>query len=116
MIDDEAFTVTAYDSDAGPVLACEGELDLDTAPQLTAALEKALAARPAVLHIDLKAVDFISSSGLNVLLRTRLATEESGCVLRLSRPSQAATHLLDITGTTKVFTVTADVPDPRAVL
>ncbi|WP_282202117.1 STAS domain-containing protein [Kitasatospora fiedleri] len=113
MIDDEAFTVTVYDSDAGPVLACAGELDLDTAPQLTAALEHALAARPAALHIDLNDVDFISSSGLNVLLHARMDSEAAGCALWLTRPSQAATHLLDITGAGKVFTVTADLPAVR---
>lgn len=48
-----------------------GELDLDSAQQLRAALADCLARRPQRLWIDLRALAFCDCAGLNVLLETR---------------------------------------------
>ena len=53
------------------VLAVDGELDTLTAPLLGACLREQFAANPAHLILDLQAVRFLGSSGLNCLLDAR---------------------------------------------
>ena len=50
------------------VLAVAGEIDLQTAPALAAAIDKALAAGAAELWVDLGATQFMDSSGLHALV------------------------------------------------
>jgi anti-sigma B factor antagonist len=52
------------------VLTVRGELDALTAPQLTAAVDEALADSPVGVLIDLSAVSFLAAAGLGVLLNT----------------------------------------------
>ncbi|MFF2554788.1 STAS domain-containing protein [Nocardia sp. NPDC058058] len=56
------------------VLSACGEVDVITAPKLSAAIAEAVATNPAVLVIDLTGVGFIGSAGLSVLV----AAWESG--------------------------------------
>ncbi|MFI8085820.1 STAS domain-containing protein [Kitasatospora sp. NPDC086009] len=107
-----AFTVTAHDSLAGPVLECCGELDFDEAPVLNRALHRALAGRPVppMLLVDLGAVTFMDSTGLNALLVARREAARQGTVVRLARPSHAVARVLEMTGADRVFPVEQDVP------
>ncbi|MFF1868788.1 STAS domain-containing protein [Kitasatospora herbaricolor] len=108
-----SFTATVRDSFAGPMVEAAGELDYDTAPRLRIVLRRALAARPApqVLVVDLAGVTFCDSAGLNTLLQARRNAERQDMVLRLARPSDIVTRLLEMTGVDQVFPVDSDVPD-----
>lgn len=57
--------------DDAVVVAVAGAVDMASAPQLGNVLAAVLAGSPVVLVIDLSAVDFLGSMGLNVLLRAR---------------------------------------------
>jgi anti-anti-sigma factor len=49
------------------VVAVSGDVDMATAPQLTAALQAACELNPDVLTVDLARVDFLASAGLSAL-------------------------------------------------
>ncbi|WP_405009265.1 STAS domain-containing protein [Kitasatospora sp. NBC_01539] len=108
---DPVFTATVRQSATGPVVGCAGEIDLDGAPRLRAALTTALAVRPApaVIVVDLAAVTFCDSSGLNVLLKSRTEAGRQGTALHLARPCPQVEELLRITGVGGIFPVDRDV-------
>ncbi|MFC6600301.1 STAS domain-containing protein [Kitasatospora paranensis] len=109
---DPFFTVTVRDSLAGPVLECQGELEPDTANRLRTALDRALASLPVppMLMVDLSAVTFMDSSGLNTLLRARMAAVRQGTIVHLARPSHPVVRVLRITGTDRLFDIDQDAP------
>jgi anti-sigma B factor antagonist len=61
------FEVAASRSGARTVVTVSGELDIATAPQLSAVITLAMGSRPEALWIDLTALTFIDSTGLHVL-------------------------------------------------
>ena len=93
------------------VLALAGEIDLYTAPKLQSELTAALAAsKSAHIVVDMSAVDFCDSTGMNVLLAAnRLATERGGD-LSLAAPRAPVRKILEVTGLESVFTVHDAVP------
>lgn len=76
------------------VLRLDGELDLASAPELSAAVRQAFggATRPVVL--DMAAVGFIDSTGVRTLLE---AQHVAGQDLVLMAPSGPVTRVLDLT-------------------
>ena len=76
-------------------LGASGELDIATVPELEAAFEAALAGGPAELLIDLRAVTFIDSTGMALLLRL---VERAGALRVQFRISPAIARLLEIIG------------------
>ncbi len=63
----------------GHVIELEGELDLLTAPQLTAATGAARRGEPGRVVVDLRRVAFMDSSGMRVLLATLDECRGDGC-------------------------------------
>jgi anti-anti-sigma factor len=61
------FEVAAKRRGPRAVVSASGELDIATAPQLSAVVALAMGSRPDELCIDLTALTFIDSTGLNVL-------------------------------------------------
>jgi anti-anti-sigma factor len=53
------------------VVGVAGELDMDTAPEVRAAIVSGLVDRPSALVFDLSEVSFFSSAGLSLLLEAR---------------------------------------------
>jgi anti-anti-sigma factor len=90
--------VVTMDQGAGiAVVTARGEVDLDTASLLDAALREALDTRSRLLVVDLAGVTFLSSSGLAALLSCRrLADREhvhlrlAGCGAPVLKPLRAA--------------------------
>ncbi|MBK5332238.1 MAG: STAS domain-containing protein [Ilumatobacteraceae bacterium] len=74
------------------VTTVRGEIDIASADQLGAALDKVAAEEPVVL--DLSAVDFMDSSGLAVLLRQSMRRHDAGGALQIRRPSVPVRRLL----------------------
>ena len=93
------------------VLALAGEIDLYTAPKLQSELMSALAGgKTAHIVVDMSAVEFCDSTGMNVLLAGhRLATERGGD-LTLAAPRASVRKILEVTGLESVFTIHDDVP------
>lgn len=95
------------------VLALAGEIDLYTAPRLQSELTRALSAADAAqIVVDMSAVEFCDSTGMNVLLAALRRARERGGDLVLAGPRPAVRKILQVTGLESVFTV---LDDPAAL-
>jgi anti-sigma B factor antagonist len=91
------------------IVALAGEIDLYTAPRLQAELSSVLTATgPAMIVVDMSAVDFCDSTGMNVLLAAHRLAAERGGELVLAAPRPALRKILEVTGLHSVFTVRDD--------
>jgi anti-anti-sigma factor len=90
-----------------PGVAVAGEVDLATGPVFERALDSAIRASTGVFVIDLEAVDFMDSAGINVLLRARalLGREERDVVLIC--PPGGVLHALEMIRVAELFAVFA---------
>ena len=101
--------VTIEDQDGAVVVTATGEIDLFTASLLHTALERALADTAAVVVVDLSAVTFLSSSGLNALVCARRDAEAGARALRLIGEGRAVTRPMQAAGLTEHFSWFPDV-------
>ncbi|MFD5465855.1 STAS domain-containing protein [Kitasatospora sp. NPDC127059] len=85
------------------VCALAGDLDIETLAPARAALDELVEQQPPLLVVDLARVDFCDSSGLNLLLQTRMSAAEAEVVFRLAAPSGTVQRLLELTCTDAVF-------------
>ncbi|MFF8386485.1 STAS domain-containing protein [Streptomyces kanasensis] len=92
--------------EADRVLVLRGELDIEAGPWLVRAAEDAVAQGWDRLVLDCRQVSFCDSSGLNTLLRLRMVTSRAGVPLVLADPSRSMRHVLRITETDRVLTLT----------
>jgi anti-sigma B factor antagonist len=79
-------------------LRVRGEVDLYTAPLLSAALAQAMVGDAALVVIDLDEVTFMASSGLRVLLEGVERARHHRCELRLAGRSAAVRRLVEAAG------------------
>jgi anti-anti-sigma factor len=85
------------------VLTLAGEIDLAVAEHHRQTVRDALQGRPLALTLDLSAVTFMDSTGLDVLLYARNACQAKGVALMLGRPSMPVRRILSLSGTTALF-------------
>src|SRR5215470_2685708 len=91
------------------VLALAGEIDLYTASRLQAELTAALAgSKSAQIVVDMSAVEFCDSTGMNVLLAAHRLASEKGGNLTLAAPRPPVRKILEVTGLQSVFTIHDD--------
>ncbi|MFF5425410.1 MULTISPECIES: STAS domain-containing protein [unclassified Streptomyces] len=105
------FTVTAAHHPGGTVVTVCGEMDLDTSPQV----EEIAAALPVgneTVCLDLSAVPFLDSMGLNTLLRLRRRVRTHGGRLLLAGLQTQPSDVLHLTETYVLFD-TGVSPAPR---
>ncbi len=97
-------------------IAVEGELDAYTAPRLMEAVTLALEQGIAWLLIDLRAVDYIDSVGLGILIGgAKRAGERSGdMAVACSRPG--VRRVFEVSGTAELLNVVDDLPAAVAIL
>lgn len=88
------------------VVVASGEIDLASAPRVELALEP-FSGQPVVL--DLRGVEFMDSAGLKVLLHQRSRIEESGGALKLVLGGGAVGRLLELTGVSDAFSISATI-------
>jgi anti-sigma B factor antagonist len=81
------------------VLTVRGEIDMATAPRLRAALDRAVGARE--VRLDLRAVEFMDSSGLSVLVAGHQALER----LVIICPPGPGRRALEVSGLMSVLDV-----------
>jgi anti-sigma B factor antagonist len=75
-----------------------GEVDIETAPRVTAALDAAIRETHGALVVDLSDVEFLDSSGLNVLLRARALLGREERALVIVCPPGPARRIFDVAG------------------
>jgi anti-sigma B factor antagonist len=92
------------------IMSVAGEIDVHTAPRLQGALAEALAGQePVRIVVDMCAVGFCDSTGLNVLLAAQRRAREGGGELELASPRSAIRKVLQLTGLQGVLTVRDDI-------
>ncbi|WP_244223707.1 STAS domain-containing protein [Amycolatopsis circi] len=91
------FRVERADRPPAAVLTVYGEVDMVTAPLLTAAVDEVLAGAPPVLVLDLAAVKFLASAGLTALV-TMTQVGASRASLRIVSSGRATVRPIQLTG------------------
>jgi anti-sigma B factor antagonist len=86
------------------VVSVGGDIDLSTAPAFEAAIGEALAEEPAVLVLELSAVQFMASAGLRVLVATQEKVSKSAQVAVVAS-SLAISRPIELTGLDKVLSL-----------
>lgn len=88
---------------AAASLKVAGRLDTTTAPVLESAIEELL---PQIqeLVLDCEGLEFISSAGLRVLLKTQKHMNTKGG-MKLRHVNETITEVFDITGFTDILTI-----------
>ncbi len=84
-----------------------GELDMYTAPRLRQELVGLVAQGARQVTVDLEGVGFVDSTALGVLVGGLKRLRQLDGDLTLRSPSPRTLEVLEITGLTKVFTVTS---------
>ncbi|MEV6211534.1 STAS domain-containing protein [Kitasatospora sp. NPDC051914] len=87
------------------VLRLVGELDHDSAGPFREALDTAVAEPPPLVVVDCSGLSFCDSTGLNLLLRARLAALSNGGEVVLAGPTPMVQRMLEITGAGEIFGV-----------
>ena len=99
------------DADGQALVYAEGDIDLATANALREALVQALE-KSATVVVDVGAVGFMDSSGLNAFVWGHREAQQAGGSLRLRRPSPIMRRLLKITALEVL--IDNDAPPPTA--
>jgi anti-anti-sigma factor len=104
--------VTAENSGEITIVTVTGDLDIETADEVEAAL-----ATDGPLLADLCGVSFIDSYGLRTLLQRHRRSESEGAVFAIACPEDSALQrLLELVGTTGVFNIHASREEALAAL
>jgi len=100
---EDEFAVTAAFRDGCQVLTTSGELDIRTAPELHAALDRDIDGLPVI--VDLTALTFIDSSGLHTLLRNH---QDGRLAALVSAPDSNVQRVLDLVEAHKTIAIYDD--------
>ncbi|PBC82796.1 anti-anti-sigma factor [Streptomyces sp. 2224.1] len=90
---------------ASAVVTVSGELDHHTADLLRESLDGCVDDGYARLVVDCSPLEFMDSTGLNVLLGARLKAEAEGGGVHLAGMQPVVARVFEITGAEAVFTV-----------
>lgn len=101
-----AFHVETVELDGHAELRLVGELDMDTASRLEAALTPVYERGVAILVLDLSELEFIDSTGLNQLVMALKRQRERDGQVVLHAPTDQTLKVLELVGLTKLFTIT----------
>jgi len=93
-------------------LALAGELDISSAPELEAALERVEQANPSLLLIDLRTLRFMDSTGLRCLVGADVRARDDGRRLAIVRGPEAVDRIFTVTRLDERFEM---LDDPAAV-
>jgi anti-sigma B factor antagonist len=98
------FAVQSRQTDGVTVVDVGGEVDIETAPRMRAALAAAVDAGLPVV-VDLGAVTFMDSFGFGVLAAAHQRGEQSGTPVLLRAVSSRIRHLLGLLGLDVVLSI-----------
>lgn len=82
----------------------EGELDMASASDLDAVLQRATARRPLTIVLDLSQLGFVDSSGLATLASWETKARSGGFRLVLRGVQEGVGRVLDVSGMRAMFT------------
>ncbi|MET9892855.1 STAS domain-containing protein [Streptomyces sp. NPDC006465] len=87
-----------HDRQNRALITLAGEIDLESAPLVRAALARCLSDGIRIIDVDLTPVTFCDCSGLNSFLYAAQKTTEAGGILLLHNPPPVLRRILDLTG------------------
>jgi anti-sigma B factor antagonist len=99
----ETLHVEARPDDGGATIVVVGEFDMTGTKSFWAHVSGALETQPVSITVEARGLTFIDSSGLAALMRARAAADDAGAAFRVSEPSPALRHILEITGTVELL-------------
>ncbi len=100
-------TIEEISTPSATVLRISGRIDSATANDFDQVAPHR-ASTEGSLVIDLAEVDYVSSAGLRVFLRSAKAARSSGCRLVLTGLTSPVREVFDISGFATLFAITAD--------
>jgi anti-sigma B factor antagonist len=95
--------IDQFRDDEGVVVELHGELDLSCAAELERQLTEITSERPRRLIIDLRSLDFMDSTGLALMVRTRQAADAAGYPLLLRPGNHQVRRLFELSGLNDAF-------------
>ncbi|MBN0043849.1 STAS domain-containing protein [Streptomyces actuosus] len=98
------------------LLTFSGPLDHETAPEFRLHLADQLAHGRRHILLDLAAVPFMDSSGMNAVLRVHRETRDLPGSLHVIAPAPPVRRILDLTGVSQMVPVSAGVDDALALV
>lgn len=103
-------------SNRPPVVVCEGEVDIYTAPEFEQTLERALEGGVLGLIVDLARVKFIDSTGLSVLVGGVKQMRERGGALAVVCADESIQRVFRVSGLDRILAVCATREEATGVL
>jgi anti-anti-sigma factor len=98
-MDEEQLVVTTTSEGGNAIVALAGELDVNTAPQVSDALSQLVAGGElSSVVVDVSDLTFVDSTGLRAILAGREQLQASGATLTLDGASGVVERVLDMTG------------------
>ena len=91
--------------DGKTLITVRGEVDLYSSPKLREAVTKAAAKLDGDVHVDLRAVPYMDSSGVATLVEGYRAANDHKKKLVLLAPSHAVLKVLQLSRLDSVFTI-----------
>lgn len=91
-----------------PVVELAGEVDINSVPELEAALAAAFEGSGPRVCLDVAELAFIDSSGLAAVVRAHLAATEAGGVLVIVAPAGAVRRTFETSGLMGMLSVVDD--------
>ncbi|MFJ4690692.1 STAS domain-containing protein [Streptomyces sp. NPDC088766] len=98
------------------LVTVEGHLDLDTATEFQAHLANQLHHGRRHFLLDLSAVPFMDSSGMNIILRVYQEARELPGTVHVIDPTPAVRRVLDLTGVSITVPISDKVDDALALI
>ena len=108
--------ISVYRESNETIVALTGEIDLQTAPRLSGAVDAALAEDPVRVVLDMGGVTFCDSRGLGTLVVLSRAATRSRAVLVLANLGDFLQRLLSVSGIGEHFVIRegpASGPSPK---
>lgn len=87
------------------VVAVNGRVDTVTSPELEKGLEELVSQKGIVLVLDCKGLEYISSSGLRVVLGTHKKVTANGGKFILENLVNEVKSVFDLTGFSRILTI-----------
>ncbi len=95
------------------IITADGGLNADTSEQFILSIEKLVDAGLKKMIVDCDKLDYISSSGLRVLVRLHNRMKRQGSDVKLASLKGALASVLQVTGLNKLFEIYPDVNRAR---
>jgi anti-sigma B factor antagonist len=104
--------ISVYREANETIVVLTGEIDLHTAPRLSAAVDAALVEDPVRVVLDMRGVTFCDSRGLGTLVILARAAARARAVLVLANLGDFLKRLLAVSGIGEHFVIREPAPDP----